>query len=102
MIWFVMLATGFVTFLMRVSMFSGLIKRPLPDAVEDVLKFVPTAILSAIVSASIFIDKPTQEINLLNNFSVAALMAAGVAFVTRSVLWTIAIGMAVLWGLGLI
>lgn len=97
MIWIVMLATGFLTFAMRFSMFSGVFKRPLPAYLEEILQYVPTAVLSAIIAASLFVDAETKSFSFINNFSLAALVAAAAAFFTRSVLWTIAVGMIALW-----
>lgn len=97
MIWIVMCATGFLTFCMRFSMFSGLVRRPLPKAVEGGLQYVPTAVLSAIIAVALFIENGTQNISLVNHFSVSALVATVAALVSRSVLWTIAVGMSTLW-----
>lgn len=101
MIWIIMLATGFLTFAMRFSMFSGVFKRSLPKYIEEILQYVPTAVLSAIIAASLFIESETKSFSLINNFSIAALIATGAAFISRSVLWTIAIGMVALWLLDL-
>ena len=83
MIWVVMITTGIMTFLMRFSMFSGLINKPLPASFDRYLRYVPIAVLSAIIAASVVIDP--------------AIIAVIVALVTKSVLSTIAVGLSVLW-----
>ena len=57
MIWFVMILAGLANFAARYSMFSGLNFLRLPTWLEAYVKFAPTAALSAIVAASLFVDE---------------------------------------------
>ena len=57
MIWFVMILAGLANFATRYSMFSGLNFLRLPTWLEAYVKFAPTAALSAIVAASLFVDE---------------------------------------------
>ena len=49
MIWWVMIFCGVVTFFTRFVMFSDMAPKKLPDWSEDVLSFVPVAVLTAII-----------------------------------------------------
>ncbi len=97
MIWIVMVSAGFATFLMRMSMFSGLIQRPLPPSVDRYLKYVPIAVLSSIIAASIFIEPETHAPTVMNSRVIAGAIAVFVALRTKSVIATIAAGLGCLW-----
>ena len=56
MIWWIMLGAGFANFLARFLMFSGFRGTRLPSWVEPFLAYVPTAVMPAIVVASISSD----------------------------------------------
>ena len=97
MIWLVMIACGLLTFATRFVMFSGLAPRRLPDWLEDALGFVPIAVLTAIIVPAV-ITGPEGGLFLAGNSRLpAAVIAVTVALVTRSVLATIATGLAALW-----
>ena len=97
MIWFVMIACGLLTFATRFVMFSGLAPRRLPDWLEDALGFVPIAVLTAIIVPAV-VTAPDGSLFLGGNSRLpAAVIAVSVALITRSVLATIATGLAALW-----
>ena len=56
MIWWVMIFCGVVTFLTRFVMFSDMAPKKLPDWSEDVLSFVPVAVLTAIIVPSVLVS----------------------------------------------
>lgn len=97
MIWIVMIVAGFATFFMRFSMFSGLITRPLPSGFDRYLRYVPIAVLSAIIAASVFVDPTTGAATIANTRVIAAAVAAAVAWFSRSVIATIVTGLGSLW-----
>lgn len=97
MIWLVMIACGLLTFATRFVMFSGLAPRRLPDWLEDALGFVPIAVLTAIIVPAV-ITGPEGTLFIVGNSRLpAAVIAVSVALLTRSVLATIATGLAALW-----
>ena len=55
MIWWVMVACGLLTFAARFVMFSDIAPKKLPGWSEDVLSFVPVAVLTAIIVPSVMI-----------------------------------------------
>lgn len=89
---------GLVTFGIRVALFL------LPQRVElspwllQLLRYVPAAVLSAIIFPELFIlPGGTLDISLGNERLMAGIAAAIVAWRTRNVLLTVACGMLVLW-----
>jgi branched-subunit amino acid transport protein len=87
-----------VTFLERGLFIVFLGKRELPAFFRRALHYVPAAVLAAIVTPALFrasgVDFGPVDVRLL-----AGILAAAVAWRTRSVLATFAVGMTVLWTL---
>jgi branched-subunit amino acid transport protein len=99
-IWGAIVAIGVVTFLIRVS-FIALFGRldTVPPRVERALRFVPAAVLSALVAPALVTIEPTVVETLTNDRLVAGAVAAAVAWRTENVFATIGIGMLALWTL---
>lgn len=98
-LWLTLVIAGAATFALRWSFIalSGVVTLPRP--VQDALEFVPAAVLSALVLPQILIHD--QHIALaVNNMRLwAAIIAAIVAWRTRSIVYTLIVGMAALWAL---
>jgi branched-subunit amino acid transport protein len=92
-----MAACGLVTFLIRLSFIA--FGRYLPDdpRIEAFLRYVPPAILGALIAPEIFMVGGHLNASPDNPRLWAALSALLVARLTRSVLATITAGMAALW-----
>lgn len=91
-----------VTFLVRYPVLALVGKIPLPERVFQALRYVPPAVLSAIIVPAVLLpDGESLLLGLENRRLVAALVAALVAWRTKNLLLTIIIGMAVLllWGI---
>jgi branched-subunit amino acid transport protein len=98
MIWFLMIATGLFTFGTRFIMLSSVASKRLPEWMHDALKYVPIAVLTAIIVPAVLVDPATHAIDLgPTPRLIAALAAAGVALLTRHVVSTILAGLATLW-----
>jgi branched-subunit amino acid transport protein len=99
-IWGVIVVIGVVTFLIRVS-FIALFGRldTVPPRVERALRFVPAAVLSALVAPALVTVEPTVVETLTNDRLVAGGVAAAVAWRTENVFATIVVGMLALWTL---
>ena len=95
-IWLVFLLGGLLTFGMRYSFIYLLGRFELPETFRRALRFVPPAVLSAIVFPELFMR--AGQLNLsLNNFRLLAGVAAVlVAWKTKNTLLTILTGMAAL------
>ena len=100
MIWLVMVASGLANFVFRYSMFSGLTFLQIPLWLEKYVKFAPTAALSAIVAASLFVNEHGALFSGSASEIYAALIASCIALLTRSIMVTIVVGLSVLWLLG--
>lgn len=87
-----------VTFAVRYPVLALVGKIPLPERVFQALRYVPPAVLAAIVVPAVLLpDGTTLDISPGNARLVAALVAGLVAWRTRSLLLTIVVGMAALW-----
>lgn len=96
--WVAVAVVGLGTFLLRLS-FVGLGGRlRLPQGVVRALRFLPAAILAAIIVPAVFrTDAGDVVVTVGSPRVLAALVAALVAWRTRHILATIVTGMAVLW-----
>ena len=84
MIWFLMIATGIFTFATRFIMLSGIFGKKLPVWLIEALRFVPIAVLTAIIIPAVLIDPANQHIAVKDNPRLlAAFIAIAVALVTR-------------------
>lgn len=85
-----------VTFLIRYPVLALLGKVPLPSPVLRALRYVPPAVLTAIIVPEVLL--PDGQLKIANNaYLVAGTIAALVSWRTRSLLLTIILGMAALW-----
>lgn len=87
---------AFVTFMVRYPVLALLGKVPMPEPVLRALRYVPPAVLSAIIVPAVIM--PNDVVQITNNpFLIAGMIAVGVSWRTKSLLLTILIGMAALW-----
>lgn len=100
-VWLVIIGMGAITVALRLSLIVFLRELTLPPLVRRALNYVPVAVLSAIIVPEVLLPGGALDVSVGNARLPAALVAVVVASRTRNVLWTIAAGMAVVWGLGL-
>jgi len=96
-IWIGLLGLG--TLLIRGTFLVGTAGRTASPIVTRVLRLVPAAVLSALVAPSLFYRDAQLAISPQNEHLVAGLVAGIVAWKTRNVPRTLAVGMLVMWGL---
>lgn len=96
-LWMVIFAVGLLNYLSRLSFIAVFARRTIPPMLGRALKYVPAAMLTALIVPMIAADPMASNAMGFNPKVVAALVAGGVAFFTRSSLWTLATGMAALW-----
>lgn len=96
-IWALIVIIGVLTFLIRVS-FIGLFGYldEIPPQIEHGLRFVPAAVLAALVFPS-FITLGAGAGGIAVDKLAAGFVAGAVAWQTENVLLTIGAGMATLW-----
>jgi branched-subunit amino acid transport protein len=98
-LWLTISGGGAVTFALRLSFIALLGRVELPPFLGRTLRFVPAAVLTAIVIPLLFYENGALDVSLGNERLLAGLVAALIAWRTRSVLFTIGGGMAALWTL---
>jgi branched-subunit amino acid transport protein len=95
-VWLIFLLGGLLTFGMRYSFIYLLGRFELPDTVRRALRFVPPAVLSAIVLPELLIRSGQMDVSLTNFRLLAGVVAILVAWRTKNTLLTILAGMLAL------
>ena len=85
-----------VTFGVRYPVLVLVGKIPLPDSSIRALRYVPPAVLTAIIVPAVLMPAGTVDFSLTNAYLVAGIVAAVVAWRTKSLLLTIVISMVVM------
>ncbi len=97
LLWLLFLAIGLGTFSLRFSFIYLFGKITMPEWLQQALKYVPAAVLAALVFPALTHPTGTLDISISNLRLLAGLGGAIVAWKTCNVLWTLATGMALLW-----
>jgi branched-subunit amino acid transport protein len=95
-IWLVFVLGGLLTFGMRFSFIYLLGRYEVPETIRRALRFVPPAVLSAIVVPELFVRSGEIQVSLANYRLLAGMLAVLVAWRTKNTLLTILAGMLAL------
>ena len=95
-IWLVFLLGGLLTFGMRFIFIYLLGRFEVPETMRRALRFVPPAVLSAIVVPELLIRSGQINLSWMNFRLLAGVVAVLVAWRTKNTLLTILAGMAAL------
>jgi branched-subunit amino acid transport protein len=98
-LWLTIAGAGAVTFALRLSFIVVLGRIGIPPFLNRALRFVPAAVLTAVVIPLLFYENGALEVSLGNERLLAGLVAALICWRTRSVPLTLIGGMATLWTL---
>jgi branched-subunit amino acid transport protein len=94
------LGMALVTFGVRYPILAYFGRIPLPAPVRRGLRFVPPAVLTALITPAMLIPAGRGlDISLQNPFLIAGFIAIGVAAWRKNLLWTILSGMLSLWAI---
>ncbi|HEX8680678.1 MAG TPA: AzlD domain-containing protein [Ardenticatenaceae bacterium] len=94
-LWLAAIVAGVITFALRLSFIMGLERIQMPAVLRQALRFVPIAVLTALIVPELLIQRDgTLALSLQNTRLLAGLLATAVAWTTRNVLLTIGAGMA--------
>lgn len=93
-LWLVILLAGLLTFSTRLSFILLLDRIKVPDWFRRGLRFVPAAVLSAIILPELASRNAALDLSLRNPQLYAGALAVLVAWRTKNVLLTIIVGMA--------
>ena len=96
-LWLMIFGIGAVTYAIRLSCIGLLGQREMPALLLKALRFVPITVLPAIILPELFLRNNTLALSIQNPRWLAGILAAIVAWRTRNVLLTIAVGMVALW-----
>src|SRR5260221_10795956 len=90
-----------VTLVVRYPILALFGKIPMPEAILRALKYVPPAVLTAIIVPAMLLKNDQLSLSYANDFLVAGIIAAIVAWRSKNLLLTIVVGMVslVLWRL---
>ncbi|WP_134669479.1 AzlD domain-containing protein [Halorussus marinus] len=99
-LWVIIVAGGVGTFAYRFS-FIALFGRldDVPEGVERALRFVPAAVLAALVAPDLFLAEGSAGVSVANPRVAAGALAAAVAWRTEDIAATLGSGMVALWAL---
>jgi branched-subunit amino acid transport protein len=97
MLWLVILGMVVVTYGVRLSVMAFLGSASLPESVSRALRYVPPAALAAIVFPALFMPDGGLDVSMGNTRLLAGLAAALVAWLSKSALLAIGVGMVLLW-----
>ena len=97
--WLTMIILGILTFSIRLSFIVILDRWETPPILQRALRFVPIAVLAAIIVPELVMPGGTLNISFTNLRLLAGIIAMLVAWKTKNIVWTIVAGMGVLLGL---
>lgn len=98
-IWLIILLGGILTYLTRLSFIALFGRMKIPALALRALRFIPPAVLSAIIFPELLVQSGQVSLSIANPRLLAGLVAALVAWRTRSALLTILVGMGTLLAL---
>ena len=101
-IWLTIFLTGLATYATRLSFIQAYGRMRIPAWVARSLRFVPPAVLTAIIFPELLMQNGGLNISIGNFRLLAGVVAALVAWRTKNVMLTVLAGMVVLWTLQLI
>jgi branched-subunit amino acid transport protein len=95
-LWLIFIVIGALTFGTRLSFIALLGRVTMPAWLQRGLRFVPVAALTAIFAPALVMPKGPLDLSLGNARLFAGVLAIVVAWRTKNMLLTIAVGMAAL------
>jgi branched-subunit amino acid transport protein len=96
-IWLTMILAGVITYAIRLSFILLFGKMEVPETLRRALRFVPPAVLTAIVFPELLLVDGAVHLSFGNARLIAGLLAVFVAWRTKNVLLTILAGMISLY-----
>lgn len=84
-----------VTFGVRYPLLVLVGKIHLPESMFRALRYVPVAVLTAIITPAMLYPENSLDMSLQNSYLVGGIVAVGIAIWRRDVLTTIVLGMVV-------
>jgi branched-subunit amino acid transport protein len=95
-LWAVILVVGALNYLSRLSFIAFFARRSMPPLLERALRYVPAAMLTALIVPMV-VDVAPDGLHPHLPKVVAAVLATLVAWFKLGTLWTLGVGMLALW-----
>jgi branched-subunit amino acid transport protein len=95
-LWVTIIIIGLMTLGIRLSFIVFMGKMQVSSTIQQALRFVPIAVLSALITPALFFSGGSLNVSLSNLRLIAGILAILVAWRTKNVLLTIFSGMACL------
>ena len=95
--WLTIIGMGVITFLIRLSFILLSDRLSVSDIVQRGLRYVPVAVLAAIIAPAMLQPEDSLDISFANFYLIAGIIAILVAWRTQNVIWTVVAGMVSLW-----
>lgn len=96
-LWLTIIGMGVITYLIRLSLLGLWEGLELSAVYQRALKFVPIAVLSAIILPEMVQPGGVMDLSWGNGRLFAGIIAIAVAWLTKSMLWPVATGMVIVW-----
>lgn len=96
-VWLLVLLIAVATYLLRASFILFLDRLEMPELLNRALRYVPAAVLSALVLPAFLYTQAGPDLSWGNERLLSGLVAMIVVYLTRNVLLTIGLGMTCLW-----
>lgn len=96
--WLIIVGMVAATFVSRYPMLYFAGRRTFPDRLAYVLRYVPPAVLISITVPSVLVRDGKPAIAITNEYLVASLVTALVAWRTKRMIVSLVCGMLALWG----
>jgi len=93
-LWLILFGIGVLTYGVRLSFILLMERIEVPNILLRALRFVPVAVLSAIIFPELLVHDGAVNLSLGNARLLAGVLAALVAWRTKNVVFTILVGMA--------
>jgi branched-subunit amino acid transport protein len=96
-LWLVVIGMGLITVAQRLSFILLAGRLEMPPLVRRGLRYVPPAVLTAIIFPELFLPEGYLHVSLHNPRLLAGFIASLVAWRSGNILFTLAAGMVALW-----
>lgn len=96
-LWVLIAGMGAITYALRLSVIVLLERTRVPPAALRVLRYVPPAVFSALVAPAMARPDGALWLSPANPYLLTGLLAAAVAWRTKSMVLTILLGWLALW-----
>lgn len=96
-LWVAIFGMGIITYAIRLVPIWLLERVTIGDSWRQALRYVPAAVLSAIILPEVVMPGGVLDLTLGNARLIAGLLAILIAWRTKNILWTLAVGMILLW-----